>query len=97
MSKEIGLSSLDGIDIDDPICHPQERHRIWFKESTYEDMLPSTDIVMAKPLHGSDLSCLGFVPEFRDKFLPIVSQEMKDETTAGVKFEEPPRRSVAHP
>ncbi|MCE3050407.1 hypothetical protein HAX54_047137 [Datura stramonium] len=144
MSKEIGLSSLDGIDIDDPILSSQRRgigfgskralvrsiliiidtsvgltreikramaefredfpknvflRVVWLdKPGLDEDMLPSTDIVMAKPLHGSDLyRALGFVPEFRDKFLPIVSQEMKDETTAGVKFEEPPRRSIGPP
>ncbi|KAJ8560429.1 hypothetical protein K7X08_022289 [Anisodus acutangulus] len=73
---------------------------VWLdKPGLDEDKLPSTDIVIEKPLHGSDLYCaLGFVPEFRDKFLPpTVTQEIKDETTSRMKIQHPPMRSRSPP
>ncbi|XP_059285775.1 histidine kinase CKI1-like [Lycium ferocissimum] len=66
---------------------------VWLdKPGVDEDKLPSTDIVIAKPLHGSDLyRALEFVPEFRDKFLPptVTQEEMEDETTSRMKIQQP--------
>ncbi|XP_060171004.1 histidine kinase CKI1-like [Lycium barbarum] len=66
---------------------------VWLdKPGVDEDKLPSTDIFIAKPLHGSDLyRALEFVPEFRDKFLPptVIQEEMKDETTSRMKIQQP--------
>jgi len=52
---------------------------VWLdKPSVDEDKLPSIDIVIEKPLHGYNLyRALGDVPEFSDKILPTISQEMK--------------------
>ncbi|KAM3199313.1 histidine kinase CKI1-like [Capsicum annuum] len=55
-----------------------------------KDKLPSTDIVIAKPLHGSNLyRALRDVPEFRDKILPTITQEMKEETIQHVSIDVP--------
>ncbi|XP_060171466.1 histidine kinase CKI1-like [Lycium barbarum] len=63
-----------------------------------EDNLPSTDIVMAKPLHGSRLyRVLEFAPESEGTNLLTVTQEIKDETTSRMKIQQPPMRSRSPP
>ncbi|XP_019223880.1 PREDICTED: histidine kinase CKI1-like [Nicotiana attenuata] len=72
---------------------------VWLdKPGLDDDKLPSTDIVLTKPLHGSCLyHVLEFVPEFRDKILPTVTHETKDETTSRMRIQQPPMRSRSPP
>nr|XP_016491931.1 PREDICTED: histidine kinase CKI1-like [Nicotiana tabacum] len=72
---------------------------VWLdKPGLDDDKLPSTDIILTKPLHGSCLyHVLGFVPEFGDKILPTVTQETKDETTSRMRIQQPPMRSRSPP
>ncbi|XP_059287061.1 histidine kinase CKI1-like [Lycium ferocissimum] len=72
---------------------------VWLdKPGVEEDRLPSTDIVMAKPLHGSCLyRVLKFAPESEGTNLPTVTQEIKDETTSRMKIQQPPMRSGSPP
>ncbi|KAK4366198.1 hypothetical protein RND71_014078 [Anisodus tanguticus] len=60
---------------------------VWLdKQGVDEHKLPSTDVVMTKPLHGSRLyHVLGLVPEFGGAILPTITQEIEDDSTSRIK------------
>ncbi|XP_059298094.1 histidine kinase CKI1-like [Lycium ferocissimum] len=70
---------------------------VWLvKPGVDKDKLPSTDVVMAKPLHGSRLyRVLGLVPEFGGAISPTITQEVEDERNSRIKNQTTPIQDVA--